>query len=129
MQSQLPETVSEVMTRDVLTLDEGDNLLNLVGTLKALRFRHLPVTKGDRLVGLLTERDVLRLSSSSLIPESAYSDRLLHERFRVRDVMLRAVMTASPEMSIHAAGVLLLKQRIGCLPVVDGQNVLLGISF
>lgn len=127
MNSVLPRTVSEVMTRDVVTADENDNLLNLLGTLKALRFRHLPVVDDDRLIGLLTERDLLAASASDLLPHRGDADRLLGERVHLRDVMVRNVLTASPEMSIHSAGTLLLKQRYGCLPVVDAENRLVGI--
>lgn len=127
MKSLLPRVVSEVMTRDVVTADENDNLLNLLGTLKALRFRHLPVVDDDRLIGLLTERDLLAVSASDLLPHRSDADRLLGERFHVRDVMVRDVVTASPEMSVRDAGKLLLKQRYGCLPVVDEANKLVGI--
>ena len=127
LMSELPHVVSEVMTREVVTVTEDDNLLNLLRTLKALRFRHLPVTDDDRLVGLLTERDLLAISTSNMLPHQADSDRILHERFRVRDVMVRDVVTASPETSIHAAGALLLKERLGCLPIVNDKNVLVGI--
>lgn len=119
--------VAEIMTRDVATLDESDNLLNLLETMKALRFRHMPVTDASRLVGLLTERDVLRFSSSSLLPNRAESDRLLQRRYFVRDVMQRDVVTATPEMPLRQAARLMLKHRIDCLPVVDADNVLIGI--
>jgi CBS domain-containing protein len=127
MRIELPETVSEIMTREVVSVEESDSLLNLLESMQALRFRHLPVTDGDRLIGLLTERDLLRLSTSELLPHHADQNRGLLERFRVRDVMVRDVRTVSPDTSLAAAGRLLLQQRIGCLPVVDGQNVLVGI--
>ena len=127
MKLEIPATVSEVMTRDVVTVDENDTLLHLLGSMKSLRFRHLPVTDDDRLIGLVTERDLLGIASSNLLPEQAERDRILQQRYCVRDVMVRQVMTVSPETSLQEAGRLLLKQRFGCLPVVDGNNVLRGI--
>jgi CBS domain-containing protein len=127
MKFDLPATVSELMTRDVVTVDENDTLLHLLASMKSLRFRHLPVTDGDRLIGLVTERDLLAIASSNLLPEQAERDRILQERYCVRDVMVRQVMTVSPETSLQQAGRLLLKQRFGCLPVVDANNVLCGI--
>ncbi len=79
------------------------------------------------MIGLLTERDLLALSTSDLLPHHEASDRSLLQRFCVRDVMVRAVVTVSPETSVHAAGQLLLTHRFGCLPVVDSKNVLVGI--
>jgi len=127
MKLELPATVSEVMTRDVVTVDENDTLLHLLASMKSLRFRHLPVTDDDRLIGLVTERDLLAIADSNLLPHQGERDRMLQERLCVRDVMVRQVMTVSPETSLQVAGRLLLKQRFGCLPVVDEKNALRGI--
>lgn len=125
---EIPQKLSEIMTREVASLDENDSLSNLQEAMRAMRFRHMPVTDGDRLIGLVSERDLLRVSTSSLWPHQAEQDRALGERFRVRDVMVRDVITAPPDMDLAEAGRLLLRERIGCLPVVDENNVLLGIA-
>lgn len=122
-----PRTVEDIMTRDVVTIDENDDLWNLREILRSLRYRHLPVTDQGRLVGLLTERDVLGISASTLLPHGHDTDRLLHQRFRVRDVMQREVLTVSATALIGEAGRIMLDKRISCLPVVDASNNLLGI--
>jgi len=127
MKVEIPGTVSELMTRDVVSVGEDDTLANLVGSLKALRFRHLPVTDEDRLIGLVTESDLLGIASSTLLPHHERQDEALQQRFRVRDIMIRDVITVSPDASLQEAGRLLLKQRFRCLPVVDRDNVLVGI--
>lgn len=124
---EIPTQVSEIMTREVASLSEDDSLSNLREAMGALRFRHMPVTDGDRLIGLITERDLLRISTSSLWPHQGEQDRALAERFRVRDVMVRDVMTVSPDTDVEEAGRVLLRERFGCLPVVDRENVLVGI--
>jgi CBS domain-containing membrane protein len=120
-------TVSDIMTRDVYTLNEDDNLAYLLESMKLLRFRHTPVTDGDRLVGLLTQRDLLRISASSLLPAAREQDALLQRTFHVRDVMVRDVIAVPPDLSLPGAAQLLFSNKIGCLPVVDPQNKLLGI--
>jgi CBS domain-containing membrane protein len=127
MKLEVPSTVAEIMTRDVVTVQEDDSLANLLESLKTLRFRHLPVMDGDRLIGLVTETDLLGISSSNLLPHHAAQDRDLQERFRVRDIMVRDVVTITSDTLVQQAARLLLKQRFGCLPVVDESNVLLGI--
>lgn len=127
MQIDVPTKVADIMTREVASLDENDSLSNLAEAMRVMRFRHMPVTDGDRLIGLVTERDLLRASTSSLWPHRQEQDRELGERFRVRDIMVRDVMTVSPDADLAEAGQLLLRERIGCLPVVDEKNVLLGI--
>jgi CBS domain-containing protein len=124
---EIPSTVSDIMTREVVSVDEDDSLQNLLESMRALRFRHLPVTDADRLIGLITERDLLRASSSDLLPHGASQSRELFERFRVRDVMVRDVVVVHPETSVLVAAQRLREKRLGCLPVVDSNNVLVGI--
>lgn len=127
MSLELPATVSQMMTTDVVCVEESDLLSNLLESLQALRFRHLPVTDGNRLIGLLTERDLLRLTASSLLPHHTQQNQALLGRFHVRDVMVRDVVTVAPETPVAAAAKLLLDKRLGCLPVVNAANDLLGI--
>jgi acetoin utilization protein AcuB len=127
MSSDIPTSVSEIMTREVVSVEESDSLSNLLESMQALRFRHLPVVDAGHLIGLITERDMLRLSCSNLLPHRAQQDRALFERFLVRDVMVRDVVSVTPQTSVAAAGKLLLDKRIGCLPVVDAENELVGI--
>ena len=127
MTHRIPRTIGEIMTRDVYVLDENDNLAHLLETMRLLRFRHTPVVDGDKAVGMLTERDLLRVSASSLLPSAREQDALLKERFHVRDIMTRDVITVSEGMPLREAGQLLLRKRVGCLLVVDADNRLLGL--
>ena len=122
-----PSAVGDIMTRDVISVDENDDLAHLLESMRVLRFRHLPVTNDARLVGMLTERDVLSLSASSLLPNRSDSDEFLQKRYRVRDVMTENVISVNPNTSLREAGRLMLERRIGCLPVVDESNTLVGI--
>jgi CBS domain-containing protein len=124
---EVPASISDIMSREVVSVDEDDSLQNLLESMRALRFRHLPVTDADRLIGLVTERDLLKVSSSTLLPHSATRDRELFERFRVRDVMVRDVVVVHPDTSVLDAARLMLDKHIGCLPVIDADNTLLGV--
>lgn len=126
MTKSTPERVSEVMTKDVVSVTEDQTLADLLESMRSMRFRHTPVTDDGRLVGLLSERDLLRMSSSSLLPHRN-GDEILHRRFHVRDVMTKDVVTVLPATLLRHAGALMLDKRVGCLPVVDEKNVLVGI--
>ncbi len=121
------KSVGDVMTRDVATVEEDESLANLLDTMSAMRFRHIPVVDDDHLVGLLTERDILALSASNLLPKSQEQDRFLKEKFHVRDVMVTELLTTKPDTPLQEAARMMLDKRLGCLPVVDDDNVLVGI--
>jgi CBS domain-containing protein len=91
--------------------------------------RHLPVVDGDKLVGLITHRDILRVTRSTLTGYRLEQeiDRRRQEETFVADVMTREVLTVNPDTPIKEAAKIIVENRIGCLPVVDADNRLLGI--
>jgi CBS domain-containing protein len=127
MSIALPKLVRDIMTRDVITVDEDESLFFLDDIMKKIRFRHVPVVENKMLVGLITERDVLAASVSTLRPEREAEQKELGDRVRVREVMRREVITIPPEAPLVDAVKLMLKHRLGCLPVVDEDQHLLGI--
>jgi CBS domain-containing protein len=112
-------TVGDVMTRKVVALDETQDLATAKDILSLARIRHLPVVRNGRLVGLLTQRDLLRLMSNQ--PEAIARGTLAREAMNRR---LRTVRAATP---LRTAIRLLLQNKYGCLPVVSGDGTLVGI--
>jgi CBS domain-containing protein len=121
--------VSDIMTREVVTLLEEDNLQNVAAGLEHFRFHHLPVVDDRKVVGMLSQRDILRATVAGIdggAAARAREARFLEQTF-VRDVMTTEVVTARPDESIKAAAQRMLQHRFGALPVVDEHNNLLGI--
>jgi CBS domain-containing membrane protein len=123
----VPKLVRDIMTREVVTLYEEDNLTGVEEGMHRFKFRHLPVVDDGALVGLITQRDLLRVAASSLEPGNEQKTHRLHEGVFVRDVMRRDVVTVSDETPLAEAGQLLWDKKLGCLPVVDSSQKLLGI--
>ncbi len=115
------------MTRKVAVLHEEENLELAEQGMKEHRFRHLPVVEGDKLIGLVTERDLLRASISTLDSNQALRDDNLKRFFFVREIMTVDVTTVRPDTSLLDAARLLHEQRIGCLPVTEEDGTLVGI--
>jgi CBS domain-containing membrane protein len=124
-----PKTVAEIMTKDVITLLEEDNLEQVTANLARFRFRHMPVVDDGKLVGMLSQRDMLRATVAG-VDQSAFArareSRFLERTF-VRDVMQTQVASVRPETNIAEAAGIMLRARIGALPVVDAQGNLVGI--
>jgi len=117
------------MKREVITINEQDNLLSIEEGMERFGMRHLPVVDGDRLVGLITHRDILRVTRSSLqgFRLDREIDRRKQEETFVADVMKRDVLTVTPDTPIKDAARLIVDRHIGCLPVVGAEGRLLGI--
>lgn len=115
--------VGELMQRDVVTLKADDTLDLAEDVMRLGRIRHMPVIAGERLVGLLTQRDLFRAAISSVLHFRPKADKEWLAKIRVGEVMTRDVVTTTPETSIQEAAGLLVKRKIGCLPVLEGGHL------
>lgn len=116
--------VRDFMTTPAKSLSQNASLLDAVLTFRRTTFRHLPVVDGDRVVGIISERDVQRLSPSLLrnISEQEYNAVL--QNTILERVMTRNPLTVSPEAQLREAAAILRDQKVGCLPVVrDGKLI------
>lgn len=117
--------VSEIMSRDPVTVDAGATLDDAVRLLEERGVRHLPVTEGadgGKLVGVVSERDLLR--ATGCLPARV---RDVFDpggrRLRVRDVMTRPAVCVRPDVGLVSACLDLRGRRLGCLPVVEGERL------
>lgn len=122
-----PVLARDLMTKDLVVLEESQHLGNIEASMRALRFRHMPVVDGRKLVGLVTQRDLLRTAGSTLLPHKHKEDRFIDEHFRVADIMSRDVVTVAPDTALVDVAARMVAQKLGCMPVVDAEGTLLGI--
>jgi CBS domain-containing protein len=116
--------VRDLMRRDVVTLEAADTLDLAEGIMRLGRIRHLPVVSVDRVVGILSQRDLFRAAVSSLLEFRHDAEREWLATIPVKAVMTAKVFTVDPSVSLRAAVRLMIDRRIGCLPVVeDGKLV------
>ena len=117
--------VADLMTRELTTVGENDDL-DIADQLMSLgRFRHLPVISEGRLVGIISQRDLLRAKESTFASSPAEAHAM--ERWvKAGWVMTRDIRTTTPSASAAEAARTLRDRGIGCLPVVD-RGELVGI--
>jgi len=116
--------VRDLMTDHVFTLLPVDDLEALYDLMDAHHVRHVPIVDRDGdLVGLVTQRDLARsaLGSQDVLPLSVQQEIL--RRRKVREIMATEVETVEPDESLRAAAEMLLENKIGCLPVVEGTHL------
>jgi CBS domain-containing membrane protein len=119
--------VRELMSTDLVTLTEDETLAHAQRCMARGRIRHLPVTRDGHLVGLVTHRDLLAASFSIFADVDHHEQRRIFVTVPVVEAMHRDVVTVRPELEVKEAASILLENKYGCLPVVDGDGVLVGI--
>lgn len=117
--------VKDLMNKDVFVLYADDTLLLAEEMMQWKRIRHVPVVdRHYNLQGLVTHRDLLRASISTLAQLSRRESRAVHTHIQLQDVMQTQVFTISPEADIKEAAQVMWQEKIGCLLVAEhGQLV------
>jgi CBS domain-containing protein len=120
--------VRDYMSTAVHSLDEHARLLDAALLIRSTGKRHVPVlsVKGD-VVGVVSDRDIYRLSPSLLAAMTPEEYNLIFEKTPVTAAMSAPPITVTPDLPVREAVGLLYSRRIGCLPVVDGSGKLVGI--
>jgi CBS domain-containing protein len=111
-------SVAEFMTKDLVTVCESDDLALAEALLKLGGIRHLPVVRDRKLVGILTQRDVLK---------SGMSGKTAARELPVSEVMTKDPTAVRPSLGLAHAARIMLEQKFGCLPVCADDGTLVGI--
>lgn len=125
--ASLNRPVSDLMRREVVTLQQDDHLDLADDIMRLGRIRHLPVLEGERLVGILSSRDLLAASLSRALDFEPMQRRAFLRAVDVKEVMTPGVETAREDDSAADAALRMLRARIGCLPVVDAEGTFCGL--
>jgi CBS domain-containing membrane protein len=115
--------VRDLMQHEVVTLDAEESLGLADDIMRLGRIRHMPVTARGRLVGILSQRDLFRAAISSVLQFRAGVEREWLAKIPVREIMSSRLFTIGPAAPIREAAKLMLDKRIGCVPVVDGDQL------
>jgi acetoin utilization protein AcuB len=119
--------VKDRMSKHPLTISENESLSGVHQYMQEQAIRHLPVVdRAGKMVGLVTEEDLLKAEPSAVTSLSVWEIHSLLTRVKVKDVMVRDVITTTEDTPIEEAAQLMLDHKIGCLPVLR-EGKLLGI--
>jgi acetoin utilization protein AcuB len=112
------------MTREVITITPSESCQKALLMMQSAGINHLPVVERNRLVGILTERDIHRRAPEIRRGIEAGSQKRLLSLVNVGGVMTYAPATVSPRASLRDAIAVMLQRRIGCLPVMRNGRLI-----
>lgn len=105
--------IRDVMSKPVKTLSPEDKVQTAWQTMVSENIRHIPLLEDSRIVGLVTQTDILPYLSSSAV---------LLEKIGVKDILL-----SRASVDLRVASSVMVERRIGCLPIIDEHSNLCGI--
>ncbi|MFA9457115.1 acetoin utilization AcuB family protein [Halalkalibacter sp. AB-rgal2] len=115
--------INQIMKENVITLEEDATIKDAMQTIELRQIRHIPiVNKSNQLVGIISDRDI-RDASPSIFHSTDHLEDFLKP---LSSIMARNVITAHPLDFVAEASILFYEYHIGCLPIVQ-VNQLVGI--
>jgi len=119
--------VRDIMKRKVVTIAAGERLSTVEDIMTLGGVRHIPVVRGGDLVGVVTERDLLRTSLSNLNQYGADARRAFLSAVEIARVMSCPPITIEQAALVSEAARQMAERKIGCLPVVDEAGSFVGL--
>ncbi|WP_149276882.1 CBS domain-containing protein [Pareuzebyella sediminis] len=116
--------VSTIMTKNVITLNHTDNLETAERLFKKNKIRHIPVISGDKIMGMLSFTDLMRISFADAVDENEDEvETMVYNMFTIEQVMAKNLVSVSSTATIKEVAEVLAKQEFHALPVVDNDKL------
>ncbi|HOB90920.1 MAG: CBS and ACT domain-containing protein [Bacillota bacterium] len=115
--------VRDFMTANPVVVSPDTPIQEALKLMKDHGFGRLPVCSDGKLVGILTEADVMKVSPSPATTLSVYEINYLVSKVKVSEAMTKSPVTVSPDDTVEYAVLVMRDNKIGGVPVMDGDKL------
>jgi acetoin utilization protein AcuB len=119
--------VADIMTKRVVTIGMDDTLEDINRIFEKHKFHHVLVMEGEKLVGIISDRDVLKEISPFINTLSEDSRDLKTLQTKAHQIMTRKPIVVIENYSIKDTANVFLRKNVSCLPVVSPWGKVAGI--
>ena len=119
--------VAERMTKHPVTMSSDSTVGEVDRKMKKYKFHRMIIVDDGKLVGYLSDRDVMRVAPSPATSLSKFEIRELLDKLKVRDIMQKKVITVSEDATIEEAALIMYNNKVGGLPVISEVGQVVGI--
>lgn len=122
---KLAKEVSNIMSKDVVVCSPGDEIDNVWRLMQNKSLAGLPVIERDRLVGIVTQKDLL--DKGALLPTFESAKGRFRATSKISSVMKTQVIAVKPQIKAIRVAKIMVSKNIGRVPVTDEDGKLIGI--
>ena len=115
------------MKKNPITVTPDTKVDEAALLMKKHKFRRLPVVEGEKLVGFLSDRDIMKVAPSPATTLSKYEINSLLAKMCVSDIMQKDVVSVSVDATIEEAALLMCTHKIGGMPVISSVGAVVGV--
>ncbi len=116
--------VSERMSSPVITIEPDMPIMNALELMKQKGIRRTPVMKNGKMVGIVSDKDLLNAAPSDVTSLSVWELNYLLTRIKIKDVMTKNVITVGANTPLEEAAYLMAANKIGGLPVMANGELI-----
>jgi len=119
--------VKNWMSKQVLTVDAEESMQKVMDLMKQNNIRRLPVMKKEKLVGIVTDRDLRSASASDATSLEVHELLYLIRKIKVKEIMTKKPITIPLDYTVEEAAMVFLEKKISGAPVVNRSGDVIGI--
>jgi acetoin utilization protein AcuB len=116
--------VKERMSQPIISVAPDLPIMEALNLMRREQIRRAPVMKNGKMIGIVSEKDLLDASPSDATSLSVWEINYLISRVPVSDVMTREVLTLQEDTPIEEAARIMVDNKIGGVPVMKGKTVI-----
>jgi CBS domain protein len=121
MRQRVP--VSQIMSKELVTLTPDQSLYEAERLFKKHRIRHIPVVEGDKLIGIVSYSDLLRISFADMTDGEEEVTSVVYDMYTIPQIMAKTPLTVTADTSIKEVAEILAAQSFHSIPVVDNGKL------
>jgi acetoin utilization protein AcuB len=114
--------IKDLMTTGVITVQETDDLVDVMDIMTSEHIRHVPVLKGNQLVGIVSRTDINRLTFGALIPDQTSADEAILNMLTLSQIMSSHPRVVKASDPVSKVAEIFSKEEFHALPVVDDED-------
>lgn len=119
MKKRVP--VSQIMTKEVITLQPHQSLQDAERLYEEYGIRHIPVVEGDKVVGVLSKSDLLKITYVDVANDN--SKNIIYDMYTIPQVMTKNPLTMDVDVTIREAAEILNEQSFHSMPVTENGKL------
>lgn len=122
--------IKTIMTREVIVANPDDTIAKVLDKLMNNLIHHIPVVDNGKILGMISQNDIHKLEHHFTLfqnPEAVESNRQLFSTLLAKEIMTTPVVKVREDESLSIAADIFLENMFHALPVVDGDNRLVGM--
>jgi len=118
--------VKNWMSKNVIAVDINESMSDAIKLLKENNIKMLPVLKKDKLVGIVTDRDLKRASASDATTLDVHELLFLISKIKIKAIMTKDPIMIPEDFTVEETAEILLKNKISGAPVIDNEGKVVG---